>query len=292
MSDLDFEPFCKECTMLKRGFTLIELLVVISIIALLIAILLPALGAARKSARLMQNATQVRGQQQGLVIFGQENKGYYPGINSKGDLFIAAADNISDKPGNMVQARFALLLEGDFISADYLISPAENNEEYVHEPYSTGSGSSFRSNNYSYAMLELGNVHPRFQNETTIGYHRTREWNTENISSTVIVIGDRLLSYDPSPFVLENYRNIHNGDGGKYIASQVFNDGHAETISTFITETEYNGYANDRDNVYARQDDPFGNTQSPVSPGGVNTANCMLIAKNAFVVFKSDGIIE
>ena len=62
----------------QQGFTLIELLVVISIIALLIAILLPALGSARRSARTMQCLSNQRGHGIGFVGFVLENKDLLP----------------------------------------------------------------------------------------------------------------------------------------------------------------------------------------------------------------------
>lgn len=57
------------------GFTLIELLVVISIIALLIAILLPALGKARHAAQVMQCLSNMRQMEIGHQSYTIDHKG-------------------------------------------------------------------------------------------------------------------------------------------------------------------------------------------------------------------------
>ncbi|MDX9910536.1 MAG: prepilin-type N-terminal cleavage/methylation domain-containing protein [Phycisphaerales bacterium] len=62
-----------------RGFTLIELLVVIAIIALLISILLPALGQAREAARTVKCGAQMSQQGIGLNSFVIDNKDRYFG---------------------------------------------------------------------------------------------------------------------------------------------------------------------------------------------------------------------
>jgi prepilin-type N-terminal cleavage/methylation domain-containing protein len=60
--------------MCRRGFTLIELLVVIAIIALLISILLPSLGNARKAARDLLCQTKVKQIGTGIQMFLDSQK--------------------------------------------------------------------------------------------------------------------------------------------------------------------------------------------------------------------------
>ncbi|MFU8830095.1 MAG: type II secretion system protein, partial [Phycisphaerales bacterium] len=76
----------------NSGFTLIELLVVVAVIALLIGILLPALGAARRSAQQAQGANIQRQFVLGMLAFSNSNNGEVPGANTSAKRYNGATN--------------------------------------------------------------------------------------------------------------------------------------------------------------------------------------------------------
>jgi prepilin-type N-terminal cleavage/methylation domain-containing protein len=117
----------------RAGFTLIELLVVVSIIALLIGILLPALGRARKQAQQLTDGTQVREMQRALLNFAQDNGDFYPrpanfdrfdyteGIDP--GVSDITDDDITNKQRS--GAIFAILIADGQVVPQQCVSPAE-----------------------------------------------------------------------------------------------------------------------------------------------------------------------
>lgn len=70
----------------KTPFTLIELLVVIAIIAILAAMLLPALQQARDRARSTQCANNFYSIGKAGLMYNDDNKGFYPMLYNATDL--------------------------------------------------------------------------------------------------------------------------------------------------------------------------------------------------------------
>lgn len=234
------------------------------IIPLLLGLLLPALGAARKSARMMQNSSQLKGVHQSMYTFAQSNRSYFPGVTADGRVLTEADRESfeidSEGDGAYPAVRYELLLDGDYFMGMYLISSAESKTEWTHGALTTS--------HYSYAMLSLHHTDGELQD-----WPRNGEWrDTANSLSAILsdrnVTGDTDADGDPN-----NYQSIWTHGSGDWRGSVAWNDNHVAQETTGVMDnTQYGkGEALISDNLFVRDDGLLRDRKA--NPDGRNDAN-------------------
>ncbi|MEQ9461959.1 MAG: type II secretion system protein [Phycisphaeraceae bacterium] len=213
------------------GFTTIELLVVISIIALLVAILLPTLGAVRNLVRQTEAQSQARGIQTGLTLFAQDNNAWFPGLSNQGratpsefndggyrgataelDATELASElsssNINDVETWWADAITWTLLNKGHVTPDQLISPAEPDKAQWDAGYEDSDLTDYLAlhtetqgpaHSYAYLDPRNGDQHPINPGHGPTNRVRIAAWR-DSANSQIPVVSDRMLLADGSDF--------------------------------------------------------------------------------------------
>ena len=225
----------------KNGFTLIELLVVISIIALLIGILLPALGAARESAK---NAVCKSNQRQigiAWTVYADSFKEFYPPSYAHGGSWEPMYESTKifmDEAGIAGEAFFCP-------THDQRSGNANGYYDWDNLDTSLGAlhGPVVRSSYNYWTHLVISPYIDRWDRAGESPFLAST-WAVRLVNDEISKpwlftasddeLSDKRIAWDlvqkqPEGFTPESTRHIRGSDGSG--ANSVFGDGHAEWIS-------------------------------------------------------------
>ncbi|QQE13967.1 prepilin-type N-terminal cleavage/methylation domain-containing protein [Planctomycetota bacterium] len=169
----------------NSAFTLIELLVVISIIALLIGILLPALGAARRTAQSVKCLSSIR--QLGLVsaMYNNDNDGHFVHVKTDGTTWGPAGSRKTYWPGLYLSSGYTSGLDA------YQCPEMDDAASWFVEEDSSDPGSdNFQSIHYGYNYRHIGSLIGWGANQDKGGQSATRatakEAQLRNPTNTIL----------------------------------------------------------------------------------------------------------
>ena len=172
----------------------------------------------QKTSLRLQYSSRIGGIGSAMIQYSQGNQNQYPGLGMDDD--------------STIEGRYQILLDSQFLSPEYLISPFE---EGVKQP---GYGGTLTTRNYSFALLQV----PKS------GWRRA-EW-AATLNSEAPIVSDRNTGTGPASAA----RSIHSDTDWR--GSVAYNDIHTvfET-SNVLGNTRFGNTENTDDDLFA----PAGN---------------------------------